>query len=91
MLILQNPARTEASVRLSFIGPDGPFVGAEVGSVQVPGGRTVETEIPAGPEGEPLTVVVEAERGTVVAAQTSYSGDDTGYASSVGLPMREGE
>ncbi len=91
LLILQNPARTAASVRLSFIGPDGPFRGAETGSVQVPGGRTVETEIPAGPEGKPLTVVVRAERGTVVAAQTSYSGDDTGYASSVGLPMREEE
>ncbi|HEX2090177.1 MAG TPA: DUF5719 family protein [Actinomycetota bacterium] len=91
LLILQNPARTEASVRVSFIGPDGPFVGREVGSVRVPGGRTVEMEIPAGPEGNPLTAVVEAERGTVVAAQTSYSGDDLGYASSVGLPMREEE
>ncbi len=89
LLILQNPARTEASVRVSFIGPDGPFDGAEVGSARVPGGRTVEIEIPTGPEGDPLTAVVETERGTVVAAQTSYSGDDTGYASSVGLPMRE--
>ncbi|HEX2069196.1 MAG TPA: DUF5719 family protein [Actinomycetota bacterium] len=91
LLILQNPARTEASVRLSFIGPDGPFRGAEVGSVQVPGGRTVEREIPAGPGGQPLSVIVRAERGTVVAAQTSYSADETGYASSVGLPMRDEE
>jgi hypothetical protein len=90
-LILQNPARTAASVRVSFIGPDGPFNGARVGSVRVPGGRTVEIEIPTGPEGNPLTAVVKAARGTVVAAQASYSGDDSGYASSVGLPMREEE
>ena len=91
LLILQNPARTEATVRLSFIGPDGPFGRAEVGSARVPGGRTVEIEIPTGPEGKPLTAVVKTERGTVVAAQTSYSEDETGYASSVGLPMREEE
>ncbi|MDP8956643.1 MAG: DUF5719 family protein [Actinomycetota bacterium] len=91
LLVLQNPARTEALVRLSFIGPDGPFSGSRVGSVRVPGGRTMEIEIPSGPEGKPLTAVVEAQTGTVVAAQASYSEDDTGYASSVGVPMREEE
>jgi hypothetical protein len=91
LLILQNPARTETLVRLSFIGPDGPFFGPGAGSARVPGGRTVEIEIPTGPEGKPLTALVEAERGTVVAAQASYSGDDTGYASSLGVPMREEE
>lgn len=91
LLILQNPARTEASVRLSFIGPDGPIFRPGIGSAQVPGGRTVEIELPVGPDGKPVTAVVKAENGTVIAAQTSYSADDTGYASSMGVPMREEE
>lgn len=90
LLILQNPARTEAAVRLRFIGPRGPFSGPAVGSVRVPGGRTVRIEMPTQAEGKPVTAVVEAESGTVVAAQASYSTDEKGYASSVGVPMREG-
>ena len=91
VLILQNPARTEAAVGLSFIGQAGPFVRPGVGSVRVPGGRTVEIEMPTESQGEPVTAGVEAETGTVVAAQASYSSDETGYASSAGVPMREGD
>ena len=91
LLILQNPTRTASAVRLSFIGPSGPVIGPAVGSAQVPGGRTVEIEMPTGPEGKPVTAVVRTESGTVLAGQASYSADESGYSSSVGVPMREGE
>jgi uncharacterized protein DUF5719 len=86
-LILQNPSRMEGSVRLSFLGPEGPFLASGMDSVRVPAGRTVQVEVPAGPSGKPLTVLVDAGRGTVVAAEASHTKSDVGYAVALGVPM----
>ena len=89
VLILQNPARTEAVVQVTYLGAAGPvFPEGGNGSIRVPGGRTVEVEVKTD-QGKPLTAVVKASVGTLVAAEASYSGKD-GYASSVGMPMRNG-
>ena len=87
LLVLQNPARTAASVTLSYIGDAGPVTTNQGGSIQIPAGRTVTIEVPPGPTGEPVSVVVKAETGNVAAAETSYSSDDAGYAASLGVPM----
>jgi hypothetical protein len=67
-LVLQNPGRTPATVRLSVWGPGGPVVLSGGGQVLVPpGGEVVTLVEAAAPEQRRLAVRVEASGGTVAA------------------------
>ncbi|MFD6165099.1 DUF5719 family protein [Oerskovia sp. NPDC060287] len=67
-LVLQNPGRTPATVRLSVWGPGGPVVLSGGGQYLVPPGAEVVTLVEAvAPEQRRLAVHVESTGGTVAA------------------------
>jgi hypothetical protein len=67
-LVLQNPGRTPATVRLSVWGPGGPLVLSGGGQYLVPPGEEVVTLVEAvAPEQRRLAVHVESTGGTVAA------------------------
>ncbi|MGW6003823.1 DUF5719 family protein [Oerskovia enterophila] len=67
-LVLQNPGRTPATVRLSVWGPGGPVVLSGGGQYLVPPGEEVVTLVEAiAPEQRRLVVHVESAGGTVAA------------------------
>ena len=67
-LVLQNPGRTPATVRLSVWGPGGPVVLSGGGQYLVPPGEEVVTLVEAvAPEQRRLAVHVESTGGTVAA------------------------
>ncbi len=67
-LVLQNPGRTPATVRLSVWGPGGPVVLSGGGQYLVPPGGEVVTLVEASaPEQRRLAVRVESTGGTVAA------------------------
>ncbi|MFD6092525.1 DUF5719 family protein [Oerskovia sp. NPDC060338] len=67
-LVLQNPGRTPATVRLSIWGPGGPVVLSGGGQYLVPPGEEVVTLVEAvAPEQRRLAVHVESTGGTVAA------------------------
>ncbi|RXR26717.1 hypothetical protein EQW78_09485 [Oerskovia turbata] len=67
-LVLQNPGRTPATVRIEVWGPGGPVVLSGGGQYLVPPGEEVVTLVEAAaPEQRRLTVRVESSGGTVAA------------------------
>jgi hypothetical protein len=50
-------------------------------------GRTMRLALPL-QGGRPVSVLVEANGGTIVAAAASYSTGRTAYAATLGLPMK---
>jgi hypothetical protein len=88
-LVLENPGRTAVRVSLAYIGRTGPPRAAPNGSVTVPAGRMVVFDLSADTGGKPITVVVAARGGTIVAASASYSRGG-GYGATLGEPMVSG-
>jgi hypothetical protein len=83
-LALQNPTAYGASVRIEWIGPDGP-VRSGPSAVQVPAGRTIAV---ASPNADvPLFALVTTVRGSIVAGGTSRSIGSSAFAASVGVPL----
>lgn len=87
-VVLENEGPTEARVTIRLLGPNGPVSAAGLQSFQVAPGRTVRVPLPPTVEATPLSAVVVAAEGTVVAAGASYSRGDRGYAATLGLPIR---
>ncbi len=89
LLLLENPGRTAVRVSLGFIGRTGPPRVAPAGSLTVPAGRMVVVDLSASTGSKPITVVVAARGGTIVAASASYSRGG-GYGATLGEPMVSG-
>lgn len=85
-VLLQNPGRGRVEVSVRLIGSDG-HPPASVGQRAIPPGRTIRISLPS-QGGRPVSAMVSARGGTVVAAVASYSLDRTGYAATLGLPIR---
>jgi hypothetical protein len=84
-LLVQNPGRGPVTVTFRLIGADGPAPPLRQRTIL--SGRTIRITVP--PQTEvPLSVLVSARGGTIVAAAASYSLDRTGYAATLGLPMK---
>lgn len=84
-LLLQNPGRGRVEVSFRLIGSDRPPP-ASIRQRTIPPGRTIRITLPS-QGGRPVSALVSARGGTIVAAAVSYSPDRTGYAATLGLPM----
>ncbi len=85
-LILENPTKASATVRVTLIGPNG-VVAAPPGLAQVtvPPEATVSVFLPS--SDIPLSAVVTATKGAVVAGGSSQSIGGDAFAATVGVPM----
>jgi hypothetical protein len=84
-LVLQNPGRDRVDVTIRLIGGGGPVLLGPGSRTLLPG-RTIRVTLP--PQEGPVSAVVTARGGTIVASAASYSADLAGYASTLGLPMK---
>jgi Family of unknown function (DUF5719) len=84
-LVLQNPGRGRVDVAIHLLGSGGPVLGGPASRTLLPG-RTIRITLPS-QEG-PVSAVVTARGGTIVASAASYSPDLAGFASTLGLPMK---
>jgi hypothetical protein len=82
--VVQNPGRREVRVSVRSFGGDGP--GAAIQERTILSGRTIRFAVPSR-GGRPVSAVVTARDGTIVASVASYSMDLRGYAATLGLPM----
>ncbi len=83
-LALQNPTGADATVRILWIGPDGPK-GTGTTSVSVPAGRTIVVDVPDADV--PLFALVTAVKGSIVVGETSRSIGSSAFAATVGIPL----
>jgi hypothetical protein len=90
VLVLQNPGRVPAAVALSYVGRSGPIEHQSGDSVIVPAGRVVTVDMSSVSGRAPVSVIVTATEGTIVAGCASYSLDGAGYAATLGLPIPSG-
>ncbi|HWC32695.1 MAG TPA: hypothetical protein VG709_06155, partial [Actinomycetota bacterium] len=81
---LHNAGTEPALVSVSLLGRAGRSAPGALADLAIPPGRTVVAGLTAAAEEGPVTAVVEASRGEVVAAQTGVS--DRGYAVVTGVP-----
>jgi hypothetical protein len=87
MVVLENPGLAPARAVIRLIGRRGVVAGPDPSALTIPSGRTVLVKLPSGPQGAPLSAVVEATDGTIVAGSASYSDDGAGYSVTLGLPI----
>jgi hypothetical protein len=87
LLLLQNAGRVDASVSLILIGRSGPIDNPSTDSMVVPSGRLVTVDLSSVSAGSPVSVLVTASQGTIVAGCASYSLDGKGYAATLGVPV----
>jgi hypothetical protein len=85
IVLVQNPGRSRVEVSFQLFGSDGSA--ASIRSRSIPPGRTIKVILP-NQGGRPVSTVVTARGGTVVAAIASYFSDRAGYAATLGLPMK---
>ncbi len=85
LLVLQNPGRSGLRLAIQLLGPSGAVPAPRLSAISLPPGRTISVAIPVFAS-RPLTVVVRAQGGTVVAGTASYPAGG-GYAAMLALPM----
>jgi hypothetical protein len=85
LLLVQNPGRGEVTVSFRLFGPDGPA--GPVRGRTLGAGRSIKIVLPL-QGGHPVSALVTARGGTIVAAVASYSLGRRGYAATLGLPMQ---
>lgn len=90
LLLLQNSGRVDASVSLTLIGRSGPIDNPSTDSIVVPSGRLVTVDLSSVSARSPVSVLVTASQGTIVAGCASYSQDGKGYAATLGVPVPSG-
>jgi hypothetical protein len=86
VVILQNPGHAAAQVTLQAIGENGYLDLPGLGQVTVAAGRTLVVPLQTA-TGSPVSVVVTAQEGMVVASGSSSVADGAGYSATLGLPM----
>jgi hypothetical protein len=87
LLVLQNPGTSTARVRVRLIGGSGALTSGP-GTVVVSGGRTITIDLADFVGTTPVSALVTATGGTIVAAGASYSLDRHGYGLTLGVPAR---
>jgi hypothetical protein len=85
LVVLENPGVDPARVTIELIGEGRVARSPPVPGVHIPAGRAVILRVPAG--GGPMTVLVEATEGGIVAGGASISGSGSGYAATLGVPL----
>jgi hypothetical protein len=84
IVLVQNPGRSRVEVSFRLIASEGSA--ASIRSRSIPPGRTIKVVLP-NRAGRPVSAVVTARGGTIVAAIASYFSNRVGYAATLGLPM----
>jgi hypothetical protein len=87
LLVLQNPGRKTADVSIRFIAPTGPVAAPGVAHRIIQPGRAFRLDLSKALGDQPISVVVVATGGSIVAGSSSYPADGSGYASTLGLPI----
>jgi hypothetical protein len=87
LLVLQNPGTRAAEVEVRLIGGSGALTSGP-GTVVVPGGRTITIDLSDFVGTTPVSALVTASEGTIVAAGASYSLDRRGYGLTLGVPAQ---
>jgi hypothetical protein len=89
LLILENPGRTDVRASIRLIGADGPVAAALLEQVSVRAGRMLVVGLQGVAGHAPVSAVVVASTGTLVAGSASYSLNGLGYAATLGMPMTD--
>jgi hypothetical protein len=84
LLMLENPGRADADVGLLLLGRGGVIAAPGIDRLTVKANRMVVVDLSAAVGERPITVVVTAGGGTIVAGTASYSLGGDGYASTLG-------
>ena len=84
-LVIQNPGPRQVQVSFRLIGTKGAVVGS-ISPRAIPGARTIRVALPQGDR--PISALVTAEGGTIVASIASYSSGRASYAATLGMPMK---
>jgi hypothetical protein len=87
-LVVQNAGRVRAQIRLTAIGPEGQVQKGVPASLSIAPGRTRQIALPE-PTGAPISVMLEATSGAVVAGSASLSLNGFGYAATLGTPIAD--
>ena len=85
VLLIANPGTEAARVSVELLTPDGARRPQDLMDVAVPPGTMASIDISAIAAEEPVTALVTASQGAVVAAQAGTS--EAGFAVSVGVPL----
>jgi hypothetical protein len=88
-LVLENSGREPATATVRLVGPFGTVATTGLESILVPAGRTIKVTMPTSVEATPLSAIVTVTGGTLAASGASYSRDGSGYAATLGIPMKE--
>jgi hypothetical protein len=89
LLILENAGRIDAKVSVRLIGANGPVAAPLLAQVSVSAGRMLVVGLQGVAGRAPVSAIVVASTGTLVAASASYSLDGLGYAATLGMPMTD--
>jgi hypothetical protein len=89
LLILENPGRTDVRASIRLIGADGPVAAALLEQVSVRAGRMLVVGLQGVAGHAPVSAIVVASTGTLVAGSASYSLNGLGYAATLGMPMTD--
>lgn len=84
-LVLQNPGVEAARVSIRLIGPEGAVEGSAAASRTIPAGSIVRLDLANLVGSEPLSAVIEATEGKVVAASAASDADGAGYGATLGV------
>jgi hypothetical protein len=88
-LVLENSGRESATATVRLFGPFGTVASTALEPILVPSGRTIKVTMPTSIEATPLSAIVTVAGGTLAASGASYSRDGSGYAATLGIPMKE--
>jgi Family of unknown function (DUF5719) len=89
-LVLENPGQDQAMITLELIGPEGTIPAGVFEHLTVSPGRSLTVDLSRIVGDQPVSALLTATEGTVVAGGASYASDDAGYAATLGVPARQG-
>jgi hypothetical protein len=87
LLVIENPGATAADVTLVLIARDGPVAAPAIDRLTVGPARTVAVDLSEATGPRPISIVVTARGGTVVAGAASYPAGGDGFGVTLGEPM----
>jgi hypothetical protein len=89
-MVVENPGRATAAIRLQLFGSDGPVPAGIFERFTVSPGRSLTLDLGRVVGNEPVSALLTTTEGTIVVGEASYGSNDAGYAATLGLPARQG-
>jgi hypothetical protein len=88
--VLENPGQDQAMITLELIGPEGTIPAGVFQHLTVSPGRSLTVDLGRIVGDQPVSALLTATEGTVVAGAASNASDEGGYAATLGVPARQG-